>query len=75
MSVIGTEHFPGRFRLRNPKTGRSLDVEAGDVEALTHRISIAVGDREIDPFWMEDGRVTEGTRVLLIVEPLRRHAP
>lgn len=71
MSVISAEHFPGRFRLRHPKSGCSFDVEAGDADALTHRIQVAVGDREIDPFWMEDGRVTRGTRVLLTVEPIR----
>ncbi len=75
MSVIRAEHFPGRFRLRHHRTGRSIDVEAGDVDALTHRISVAVGDRKFDPFWMEDGRVTEGTRVLLTVEPLRSPRP
>lgn len=74
MSAISAEHFPGRFRLRHAKTGRSIDVEAGDVEALSHRIRVAVGDREIDPFWLLDGRVTEGARVLLTVEPLRRPA-
>ena len=75
MTAITAAMFPGTFRLRNPATGRSIEVRAGDVDALTHHVRVAVGDRELDPFWMEAGKVTEGTHLLLVVDgPIGRRS-
>lgn len=36
------EHFPGRFRLRHPKTGALHDIVAADEENLYSRITTAL---------------------------------
>lgn len=70
MSAITAEMFPGRFRLRSK--ARAIEVLAGDFEALRAHVERALGDREPDPFWQQDGQVTRGTRVILTIEHLGR---
>ena len=69
---ITADMFPGRFEIRSANGFFRSVVTAGDAEALSGHVERAAGDREPDPFWFEDGRVTIGARVILHVEFLGR---